>query len=300
MKENILLKSHFDNEDLHCIFYSVSQPKAIVQIIHGMKEHQNRYEPLAAFLNEHGFSVITSDLRGHGKYTDEKQLGYMGKKAWKALVQDQITILNYLHLHHEQTPIYLFAHSMGTIIGRNLIQSESDSYQKIVFSSAPAYQSAAHAGVFLADIIGLFHGNHYVSKMLEHLTLSPFSKAIQDRVTENDWISVNPENVGKYNEDPYCGIPFTVSAYKALYHLIIQMNQPKRYQMKKKDVPILFLAGQEDPCTLYEKGLHSSIRTLEKAGYENIRLKTYPQMRHEILNEKDHLNVYQDILEFFQ
>ena len=46
-----------------------------IQIIHGMAEHQKRYAPLANYLSENGYVVVTSDLRGHGdNIKSEKEL----------------------------------------------------------------------------------------------------------------------------------------------------------------------------------------------------------------------------------
>lgn len=298
--KNIILKSKFDQNNLFCKLYEVEHPRAIVQVIHGMKEHQDRYILLAEKLNNIGIAVITSDMRGHGPNTDEAQYGYMGKKKpWEALVNDQVTITSYLKEKYPDVAIYLFAHSMGTIIARNLLQNHDQDYEKVLLSGVPAYQFAAHFGLFIARIIGLFKSNAYISKMLEHMTLSPFTKAVRNYQTENDWISYNDENIKSYNNDPYCGIPFTISAYKALYHMNIRMHKSSKYHVANPELPILMLAGEDDPCTLGTKGLKSSIKPLQKAGYQYIHLKLFPHMRHEIINELQKEDVYKEILNFF-
>lgn len=78
--KNIILKSHFDQQNIYCKLYETDSPKAIVQIIHGMKEHQSRYADFAKTLNQAGFIVMTSDLRGHGENTDPTLYGYFGEK----------------------------------------------------------------------------------------------------------------------------------------------------------------------------------------------------------------------------
>lgn len=297
--KNIILKSHFDQQNIYCKLYETDSPKAIVQIIHGMKEHQSRYADFAKTLNQAGFIVMTSDLRGHGENTDPTLYGYFGeKKPHQALLADQQTITAYLNEAYPTLKINLFAHSMGTIIARNLIQNNAASYERILLSGVPAYQWAAHLGLFVADIIGFFKSNRYVSPLLEHLTLHPFEKAIKDKKTANDWLSYNEENVKAYYNDPYCGIPFTVSAYKALFRLNINMHKKRRYRVLNPSLPILLLAGKEDPCTLGTKGLKSSMNVLIKAGYQNVHIRVYDRMRHEILNEEKKKEVIKDILSF--
>lgn len=297
--EQLVLKSNYDRNPIYCHYFGIENPIGIIQVIHGMKEHQERYEPFAAFLNEKGYAVITSDLRGHGK--NATLLGYMeGKKPWEALVQDQVTIKNYLMENYPTTPIFLFAHSMGTIIARNLIQKNASNYEKIVLSGVPAYQFGAKFGIVMANIIGKFKSNSYVSPFLEHQTLGSFEKSVKNASSPVDWISISKHNIQNYLNDPYCNIPFTVSAYKALYHLVNGMHQKKSYYVTEPNKPILFLVGAEDPCPLGMKGLQKSIQTLVHAGYENVTYKRYENMRHEILNEDNNEIVYEDILSFYQ
>lgn len=297
--EAMTIYSKYDKEALFCNYYPVENPKAIIQIIHGMKEHQVRYEPFANYLNKNGYSVITSDLRGHGK--NATLLGYMpGKEPWEALILDQVSITEKIKTKCKDTPVYLFAHSMGTIITRNLIQKYDHLYQKIVLSGVPAYQSGVNFGIMMANLIGSFKSDNYVSKFLENQTLKPFEKAIKDAKTSVDWISLSQKNIDNYLNDPYCNIPFTISAYKALYHLVKGMHQVKAYKVSNPVLPILMLVGAEDPCPLGEKGLNQSISTLSKAGYSHIESKRYENLRHEILNEDSKKHVYEDILKFFE
>lgn len=297
--EQIILKSKYDQQPIYATLYPVDNPKGIVQIIHGMKEHQLRYAPFVEFLNANGYIVMTSDFRGHGR--NALLLGHMeGKKPWKALVLDQVTISEELKKRYPEQNLYLFAHSMGTIVARNLIQKNAEFYQKVILSGVPAYQKATFMGIVVANWIGFFKNDTHVSKFLTKLTDDQFSKAVKNPKTPVDWLSFNEENVSAYLMDPYCNIPFSVSAYKALYHLVWGMHKVNRYQVEDPTKPILLLIGKEDPCPLGEKGFSQSIRTLTKAGYTNVSHKVYEHMRHEILNEKEHELVYQDILNFLE
>lgn len=297
--ERLSIPSKYDGYSIYATLYNIEDPVGVVQIIHGMKENQDRYVDFAKFLNAHGYIVLTSDLRGHGPKAN--RLGHMeGKKPWEALVVDQATLSNYLKTTYPNLKLYLFAHSMGTIISRNLIQKHSDFYEKILLSGVPAYQKATFLGIFMANLIGFFKKNIYISKFLMNLTDGSFSKAVKNPKTPQDWLSYNEENVQFFRTDPYCNIPFSVASYKALYHLVWGMHKKSRYFVIDSNKPILFLVGKDDPCPLGEKGLKHSISTLRKAGYKNISHKIYENMRHEILNEDNHMMVYQDILDFIK
>lgn len=59
-------------EDLDIYTYkwegeNIKNPKAVVQISHGMAETAQRYEPFAKELTKNGYIVYINDHRGHGK-----------------------------------------------------------------------------------------------------------------------------------------------------------------------------------------------------------------------------------------
>lgn len=283
--------------DLH--IFEVKDAKAVVQIAHGMEEHQERYEDFVKFLNQNGFSVVSADMRGHGH--NAQDLGYFaGKGGDELLIADHKQICDYVKERFAGLPIYLFAHSMGTIISRVVLQTYSKKYDKVVLSGYPAYQTGAGFGVFLTDIIQVFKGAKYKSKLIEKLGVGMFNNDIKHPRTEVDWVCANEETVDKYREDPLCGVGFTISAFNDLFELVVRMNKTENYVDVKSDLPILLLAGKDDPCTKGEKGRENSKKTLLKAGFKNIKQTTYAGMRHEILNEKDNKKVYKDIVEFFE
>lgn len=288
-----------DNYELSLNLYETKKPKAIIQVIHGMEEHKGRYDDFATYLSKEGFMVITSDLRGHGP--DAKELGYFkDKDGHKQLIEDQKIIRAYIKEHYNGTPVYLFGHSMGTMIARVLLQSESKSYDKVILCGYPNYQPAAGAGVILSAMIRTFKGPKYDSKLLQNMTTGSFNKAIENPKTELDWLSYNKENIKKYIEDPLCGFNFTASAFNDLFHLLKGMHKASKYKNINPDTPFLMIAGKEDPCTGGEKGTAGSIKTLQKAGFKNITRIDYERMRHEILNEDEKEKVYKDVVEFIE
>ncbi|MDE7309626.1 MAG: alpha/beta hydrolase [Lachnospiraceae bacterium] len=287
-----------DQYSLSVHTFDIEHPKAVIQIIHGMEEHQKRYEKFAGFLNENGFAVVSSDLRGHG--ASAPCLGFFSEKNGdKALIADEVRIRRFIAQKYPDIPVYLFAHSMGTIISRVLLQKHSHNYKKAVLSGYPNFQTGAYFGLFCASVIQTFRGADYKSKFLQNLTVGVFNRGISNPQTEVDWICHNPDTIKAYLNDPYCGIGFTCSAFKDLYHLVIKMHQPESYKNIQKTLPILLLRGTDDPCVGKDKGADDSFQILKTAGFLNITKIDYPNMRHEILNEIDYKKVYCDIAEFY-
>lgn len=273
---------------------------AVVQIVHGMEEHQERYEKLAKILNEAGLSVVSSDMRGHGKDVDKNELGFFKKKnGYFYLVEDQKVITNYIKKEFPNLPVYIFAHSMGTIITRVLLQENSEKYQKVVLSGYPNYQKGAELGVFIADTVKLFHGAKYKSKIIEKLGVGAFNTKIKNPKTKVDWVCANEKALQQYIDDPLCGIGFTCSAFSDLFNLVKLMHQVKLYKNVNKNLKFLFLRGIDDPCTGGEDGAKDSREVLKQAGFGKIKYIDYPGMRHEIINEKENQKVFSDIVKFF-
>ena len=287
-----------DNYLLSIHSFDVEKPKAVIQIIHGMEEHQERYKNFARFLNKSGYTVVSSDLRGHGNTAS--YLGFFKEKdGYKALITDQIKIRKFISEIYPGTPVYLFAHSMGTIISRVLLQTHSKYYEKVILSGYPNFQAAAYFGLFFSRIIKSFKGAKYKSKFLQQLTVGIFNNSITNPETDVDWICHNKATVKSYINDPYCGIGFTCSAFEDLYHLVLKMHRPEHYKNINKSMPILLIRGLDDPCVGKTKGARDSYLTLANAGFTNISRINYKNMRHEILNEINNKKVYLDIVRFY-
>ena len=278
--------------------YEISEPKAVVQIAHGMEEHQLRYKEIAEYLNSCGFAVVTADMRGHG--ADAPVLGHFADKdGWKLLVSDMIGIRKYISKVYPDKPVYLLAHSMGTIISRVMLQKHSHSYEKVVLTGYPNAPAALPVALALSESLRTVCGPTFRSAVLREMTTGVFNKAIKNPRTGSDWLSNVPENVDRFLADPLCGQGFTAAAYGDLYALVEKMSHPERYTDVNADMRILMLRGTDDPATGGNKGAEDSRRVLREAGFGMLAYIDYEGMRHELLSEKDSGRVRRDISDFF-
>ena len=133
---------------------------------------------------------------------------------------------------------------------------------------------------------------------MDKMSFGSYCKKIENPRTSYDWLSVNSENVDKYIADPMCGFGFTANGYLALLELIKRMQKGTNLEAVPKDLPLLFVAGEEDPVGNYGEGVKTAVESYKNAGVRDITMKLYPGDRHEILNEDDRDVVKEDILEW--
>lgn len=290
-------KTNVNSRDVRV--YKHDSPKAIVQIAHGMEEHQGRYQAFAEFLNSHGFTVVTADMRGHGANTPTDELGWFADRdGWKLLVDDQVKVTEFIKKQYPELPVYLIAHSMGSIISRVVLQKYSRLYDKVVLTGYPNWQKGTGFGIFLANSVQLTAGSKAKSKLINHLSTGMFNRSIKSPETDFDWISYNRQNVSDFIKDPLCGFGFSVSAMRDLFTLVGLMHDPERCENVNSELPFLLLSGEDDPCTGGEKGRNDSVATLRKSGFQHVLTIEYAQMRHEILNETGRERVFGDVVRF--
>lgn len=277
--------------------YIPDHPEMIVQIVHGMSEHRGRYDEFAKSLMEMGAVVVTSDHRGHGEnIASEDEYGYFAAEdGWKHLVEDQHEITMQIKKEFADLPLVLFGHSMGSLVARSYTKRYDYELSALVLCGAPNYNPGAPAARMLALTIAKAKGDHYRSKLIDSMTFGAFNKTVADPRTTFDWLSKDPENVDAYMSDPKCGFSFTAKGFADLFEGVIDMHDTKGWMCSNPALPILIAAGEKDPCTGGNKGLHSTAETLKKAGYGSVEIKTFATLRHEILNEKEKEFVFKTI-----
>ena len=279
---------------------SGAAPRAIVQIVHGMSEHIGRYEDFARFLVSAGFAVCAHDHIGHGRsVADPMDLGHMPLDCGKdALIEDVHEMRKTVSARFSRkTPYFIFGHSMGSFVTRVYLSEHAQGVQgAIICGTGNQPALLARSGNLLAHTIGTVMGERYKSKVLDSMGAGGFARAIENPRTPLDWISVDPAVVDAYIDDPLCGVMFTVGGYAALTGVVARAVDPRVAARVPKDLPLLFIAGAEDPVGENGKAVVRAVELYRDAGMKDVSLILYPGMRHEILNEPGKQTVYADVL----
>ena len=296
-KTTMELTSPIDGLVLHANVYTPEQPRAIVQIFHGMSEHKERYDELCNLLAKFNCVVLISDHRGHGESINESiPLGHFADNdGWRSELKDLNLFAKTIHEKYRNLPYFIIGHSMGSLLACSYLKRYEDSINGVILSGMPAYNPNVPKGRQLAKAICKLHGNKGHSSTLIRLT-NTFNRTIRNPRTDFDWISYNTDNVDKYIDDPLCGFPFTNGGYFDLLDGMQDVFNNRDWRVLKTNLPILFMVGQDDSCADVPQGFQKSLDNLTKAGYANIEANVYENMRHEIFNENNRKVVYRDLL----
>lgn len=275
------------------------EPKCILQIIHGMCEHIGRYDEFARFLAEQGILVVAADRLGHGQTAriNHAKQGYFCKQdPATVLVRDEHRLKKTIEKEYPLVPYIIYGHSMGSFILRNyLLKYGTGIKGAIICGSGDPKKVSINTSLAACKVLGLFCGQKHTSPMLDRIAFSSYNKRIQSKKTDYDWFSKNEENVQQFLADPDCGFIFTVNGFETIAILLKRLKNPESLKAMPKELPILLLAGTDDPVGDYGEGVKRIARSYLDCGMKNVSLKLYEGDRHEILNELDREEVYQDI-----
>lgn len=290
--KTIKLKGYNNFELVGYVWDKVEEPKGVVQIIHGMQEHAKRYDNFAKFLNTQGLIVFASDLRGHGQTAILNNLpfGYSDGDIYMEIVNDQIIITDFLKEKYN-LPITIFGHSFGSFIAQRYMVENGFKIKNIVICGSTYTNSMIYKlGYNVAKICKFFGGKKRKAKLIEKLSIKGYGKKFKNR----NWLSRDEENWTKYLSDELCGKTFPNNFYYSFFK-----NARKNYKNLKNIpyyLPILLIGGTNDPVS-GKNGLIKLFFTYGKA-MKKVYLKSYLDARHELLNEINKDEVYEDVAGF--
>lgn len=298
------------NADNHKIFVhawdNIDKAKAILLIAHGMAEHGARYAPLASFLNGHAMAVYAIDHRGHGRSAaNADHIGHFTihpeDNGWEKVIADLHTVIKQIKALHPGIPIILLGHSMGSFISLGYVIRHGDSINGLILSGSNLNSIAlCHTARIIAKMEMLRQGILGKSNLIYNLSFSSFNKRFQPSRTDFDWLSRDPAQVDLYINDEKCGFKLGNKSWFDLLAGLIEISQPTNLARIPNNLPIYIFGGDQDPVGGFGKGLNQLKEALKTAGIKEIKFKLYANGRHEMLNDTNRDEVYQDIIQWLE
>lgn len=267
----------------------------IVQLLHGMGEHIDRYDRFARAANDLGIVVCAHNHRGHGG-PDAAPAFFAERDGWNLVVDDAHVV----HMHiREQFPgrrIVLLGHSMGSFVAQSFAMHYGAKLSGLLLS-ASTWPSRLQSipGLLLARLVALRTGKRGASPLLDKLGFGDFNKRFEPARTEMDWLSRDEHEVDSYVADPLCGGPYTSGLWIDLLGGLFSIGSDNALGRIPGDLPILITGGSDDPVG-GENGMTKLAMHYAQTGHSRMSLKLYPGGRHEMLNETNRDEVTADWL----
>lgn len=275
-------------------------PKGVFQILHGMVEYIDRYDEFASFLCERGFVVAGDDHRGHGLTAGVENLGKVPKgHAFFDTIDDAIMLTDYLKKEYPDVPIILFGHSYGSFLAQGYIQKNSQNIDGcILCGSAKMSTPDVKLGKAISDMQSKIHGDHKPANFIRKMSFGGYDMPFKSENRKNAWLNRDVEACELYNNDKYCNYTMSIGFYKSFFDGLTKLYIQSNLDKINKDLPILIISGDNDPVGKNGKLVHNLYDMYVENDIKNVKIKLYEKARHEILNELNKAEVYDDILKW--
>ena len=299
---------YYDSKDgvtkIHAIeWIPENKPKAILQICHGMCEYIDRYDDFASYMAEKGFYVVGNDHLGHGESVkDEDSYGFFHETLGNMYLMGDVHALRKMTSEKcPGIPYFILGHSMGSFLTRQYISLEGDGLAGvIIMGTGNQANSIVNFGMRLCKRGAKRVGWSYRSKLINTISFGSYNKKIKKPDSYTDWLSNDKEIVEKYNNDPWCTFVFTLNAFYNMFFSIGEAQKPETIKHIPKTLPIAIVSGDQDPVGNYGKSVKEVYEAYINEGINDVSIKLYPGYRHEILNELNRQEVYDDILNWIE
>ena len=276
-------------------------PVGIIQIAHGMVEYIDRYDRFAFFLTENGYIVTGNDHLGHGEsVTDKEKWGYFADNdGTRFMLEDMLYLTKLMKEEYGKLPCYLFGHSMGSFLTRRYLCHYGDELQgAVICGTGQLTIPVLIFGKCLVSVIAAFRGWKYRSSFANQLAFGGMNKAFMPARTKCDWLSRDEKEVDTYLGEERCSFIFTVNGYYNTFCNMLTIQKKSMLNKMPKELPVLFIAGGDDPVGASGKGVQKVVRSFQEIGMKDVKCIIYPEYRHEILNEIGKEQVYEDVLDW--
>ena len=247
--------------ELHCCKWDdVSEVRGVVQIVHGIAEHITRYDHVAKFLNANGFVVVGEDHMGHGGSIEGGSTQGYFDGGWDNAVADSYSLAEKTKAEYPGVPYFIYGHSMGSFLTRTILYRYPEAGFAAAILSGTGWMPVAvlKAGQAVCKLEARKVGPSGTSATVDKLMFGNYNKSYQNVRTPFDWLTRDPAVVDAYIEDPLSGFSASVGLSGAMLSGMEQNQKMGNLLKMPKNLPVLFIAGDEDPVGSNGKGVQQT------------------------------------------
>lgn len=280
-----------------CRWEPEGAPRAIVQIIHGIADFAARYDEFATHLTKLGFLVVAEDHMGHGESVNGGSLKGYFHGGWDAAVEDSCNLMRSVMAEFPGVPFILFGHSMGSFMARTILCKYPDAgiHAAIICGTTWTPVKMMPIMVGMCELACRTGGERNPSPRLQNMVFGTYNRKVEHPRTPYDWISRDKQKVDFYVEHPMCGFIATAGLLRDMSKGMYYIHRGENLVRMNREIPVFFVAGGDDPVGGYGDGVRKAAEEFRKLGMADVDVKIYPLCRHEILNEINRSEIFEDL-----
>jgi len=286
---------------IHCCKWTPEgEPRAVLQIVHGIAEFVERYDTFANYLTGLGYVVVAEDHMGHGQSINGGGIQGYFHGGWFRAVEDTCKLLNDTKAEYPDLPYVLFGHSMGSFMARTILCRYPDAPIDAAVICGTGWQPTFALPALLKVVGAVCNkiGETNPSEKLQGMVFGSYNSKVEHPRTPFDWLSRDKEIVDAYIAHPLCGFTASCGLLRDMMTGIHYIQLPEHLENMRKDLPVFFIAGGDDPVGSYGKGIHQAASAFRKVGMTDVSVRIYPLCRHEILNEINKEDIFADVAQW--
>ena len=263
------------------------QPKAILQIAHGMTEHIGRYDKLAEALTEQGVVVAGFDLRGHGRNSGDAHTASFGEGGWEKSLKDMHLFFAELDKHYPSIPHFMLGFSLGSFLLREYLNRYDDKV-----AGAAIMGTGHQPGLVLSIMCAIVKsqikksGFDGTTPLVQKLSFETYNQKFKPNRTEADWLCSDVNTLDQYLADPMVRENISAGLFWELLGSMKRTGKADSYAGWNQEMPVLLLYGTEDPVGNSGKGVPQLYGLMKKAGLQFVDCQQFPGARHDIFHEE--------------
>ena len=237
---------------------------------------------------------------GHGQSINGDGIQGYFHGGWFSAVEDSYHLLQDTRKEFPELPYILFGHSLGSFMARTILCKYPDSGIAAAVICGTAWQPTGAMPLLIKVIEAACKriGETNPSEKLQGMVFGSYNKKVEHQRTDFDWLSRDPREVDAYVAHPLCGFTACCGLLRDMMKGIYYIQQSENLANMRKELPVFFIAGGDDPVGNYGKGVRSCADAFRKTGMQDVSVRIYPLCRHEILNEINKEEIFEDVAEF--
>ena len=263
------------------------EPKAILQVAHGMTEHIGRYDKLAEVLTAQGVVVAGFDMRGHGRNAGDAHIASFGEGGWEKSLEDMHLFFDELGKRYPGIPHFMLGFSLGSFLLREYLGRYDNKVAGAIILGT-GHQPGLVLSIMCAIVKSQIKKSDFdgTTPLVQKLSFETYNQKFKPNRTASDWLCSDETQLDLYIKDDLCREHISSGLFWELLSAMKRTGTKDAYQNWRKDMPVLLISGQDDSVGDSGKGVQRVDAAMRKAGMKNIQMKLFPGARHDLLHEE--------------